>query len=398
MKNCVSALTLRKDNRKSDNMIYFDNSATTSIYPEALETYVKVSQAVMGNPSSLNKLGVTADQLLQQSRKQVADLLQVSPKEIFFTSGGTEGDNWVIKGTAIEKAAFGKHLITSAVEHPAVSKTMQQLEEMGYEITVVPVDSNGVVSPQDIKDAIREDTILVSLMAVNNEMGAVQPIKEVGDILEAYPTIHYHVDAVQALTEFDAVIQHPRIDFLVLSAHKFRGPKGVGIVYHKAGRRIAPLLNGGGQEFGERSSTENVPGIAAAAKALRLSLENRESAHQAERQLKGNIMDFLGTYSDVRIFSTAEGAAHIICFAMKDVRGEVMVHAFENEDIILSTTSACSSKKGDVPATLEALGAPKEWSQCAVRVSIAPENTLAEVETFKSVFDKLHTKFQKIQK
>lgn len=379
-------------------MIYFDNSATTPIYPEALDTYIKASQAVIGNPSSLHKLGVTADQLLQQSRKQVADLLHVSFKEIYFTSGGTEGDNWVIKGTAIEKAAHGKHLITSAVEHPAVSKTMQQLEKLGFEVTVVPVDAQGVVSAEAVKNAIRPDTILVSLMAVNNEVGAVQPIKEVGNILEDYPTIHYHVDAVQALTEFDTVIQHPRIDFLVLSAHKFRGPKGVGILYHKAGKRLAPLLTGGGQESGQRSTTENVPGIAATAKALRMGLENRTVSHQTEMQLKGMLIDFLTGYEDVRIFSTEQGAAHIICFAMKAVRGEVMVHAFANEDIILSTTSACSSKKGDVPATLEAMGVPSEWSKCAVRVSLSGENTQAEIERFKEVFHQLHTKFQKIQK
>lgn len=379
-------------------MIYFDNSATTPIFPEALDTYMKVSQSVIGNPSSLNKLGVLADQLLQQSRKQVADLLHVSPKEIFFTSGGTEGDNWVLKGTAIEKAIYGNHLITSAVEHPAVSKTMQQLKKLGFEITVIPVDKNGVISASDVEDAIREDTIVVSLMAINNEVGAIQPIKEVGDILEKHPTIHYHVDAVQGLTEFDTVIQHPRIDFLVLSAHKFRGPKGVGIVYHKAGKRIASLLTGGGQESGERSSTENVPGIAATAKALRMTLERRNASHQTERQLKNHLLSFLQTYEDVQIFSTIEGAAHILCFAMKDVRGEVMVHAFENEGIILSTTSACSSKKGDVPATLEAMGVPGEWSRCAVRVSLCAENTMTEVEAFKSVFDQLHKKFQKIQK
>lgn len=379
-------------------MIYFDNSATTPIYPEALDTYIKVSQAVIGNPSSLHKLGVTADQLLQQSRKQVADLLHVSSKEIYFTSGGTEGDNWVIKGTAIEKAAYGKHLITSAIEHPAVSKTMQQLEKLGFEVTVIPVDAQGVVSAEAVKNAIRPDTILVSLMAVNNEVGAIQPIKEVGNILEAYPTIHYHVDAVQGLTEFDTVIQHPRIDFLVLSAHKFRGPKGVGILYHKAGKRLAPLLTGGGQESGQRSTTENVPGIASTAKALRMALEDRTVAHQTEMQLKGMLIDFLTGYEDVRIFSTEQGAAHIICFAMKAVRGEVMVHAFANEDIILSTTSACSSKKGDVPATLEAMGVPSEWSKCAVRVSLSGENTQAEIERFKEVFHQLHTKFQKIQK
>lgn len=379
-------------------MIYFDNSATTKIFPEALKTYLKVSEEVFGNPSSLHQEGVYADQLLQQARQQVARLLEVSPQEVYFTSGGTEGDNWVIKGTAMEKHPYGKHIITSTVEHPAVSKSMKQLEKLGFEITYLPVNECGVISVTDLKQAIRTDTILVSLIAVNNEVGAVQPLKEVGDILEHYPRIHYHVDAVQAVTEYKTIISHPRIDFLVLSAHKFNGPKGVGIVFKKAGRRLAPLLSGGGQESGERSSTENLPGIAATARALRITIENKLGTHQHEKKLRDLLMDYLRSFVDVQLFSSAEGAAHIICFAMRDVRGEVMVHAFENAGIILSTTSACASKKSDTPATLQAMGVCDNWSRCAVRISLSKDNTLEEVEAFKKIFNQLHKKFQKIQK
>lgn len=379
-------------------MIYFDNSATTKIFPEALETYFKVSEEVFGNPSSLHQEGVYADQLLQQARQQVARLLEVSPQEIFFTSGGTEGDNWVIKGTAMEKYQHGKHIITSTVEHPAVSKSMKQLEKLGFEITYLPVNERGVISTADLERAIRTDTILVSLIAVNNEVGAVQPLKEVGDILEHYPRIHYHVDAVQAVTEHKAVITHSRIDFLVLSAHKFNGPKGVGIVYKKAGRRLAPLLSGGGQESGERSSTENLPGIAATARALRITIEDKLETHQHENKLRDLLMKYLKSFADVRLFSSVEGAAHIICFAMRDVRGEVMVHAFEDEGVILSTTSACASKKSDTPATLQAMGICNRWSRCAVRISLSKDNTVEEVEAFKNIFDQLHKKFKKIQK
>lgn len=194
-------------------MIYFDNSATTQLYPQALDTFVKVSQQVYGNPSSLHKLGTVADRLLQQSRQQVADLLKVSPQEIFFTSGGTEGDNWIVKGTAIEKKGFGRHIITTTIEHPAVSKSMQQLEQLGFDVTYLEVDERGLISVADLKDAIREDTILVSIIAVNNEVGAVQPIQEIGDVLVDYPTIHFHIDAVQAVTEFDNLIPHPRSIF-----------------------------------------------------------------------------------------------------------------------------------------------------------------------------------------
>lgn len=379
-------------------MIYFDNSATTKIFPEALETYFKVSEEVFGNPSSLHQEGVYADQLLQQARQQVARLLEVSPQEIYFTSGGTEGDNWVIKGTAMEKYPHGKHIITSAVEHPAVSKSMKQLEKLGFEITYLPVNERGVISTADLEHAIRTDTILVSLIAVNNEVGAVQPLKEVGDILEHYPRIHYHVDAVQAVTEHRAVITHSRIDFLVLSAHKFNGPKGVGIVYKKAGRRLASLLSGGGQESGERSSTENLPGIAATARALRITIEDNLETHQHEKKLRDLLMKFLKSFADVRLFSGVEGAAHIICFAMRDVRGEVMVHAFEDAGVILSTTSACASKKSDTPATLQAMGVCDSWSRCAVRISLSKDNTVEEVEAFKKIFDQLHRKFKKIQK
>lgn len=379
-------------------MIYFDNSATTYMYPEALDTYVKVNQSFFGNPSSLHKLGTLADNLLEQSRKQVADLLNVSPKEIFFTSGGTEGDNWVIKGTAMEKRMYGKHLITSSIEHPAVSRSMQQLEKSGFEVTYLPVNKEGLISVSDLKEAIREDTILVSLIAVNNEVGSIQPIKEVGELLKKHPTIHFHVDAVQAVTEFNQILLHPRIDFLVLSAHKFHGPKGVGIVYKKHGKRIAPLLSGGGQESGERSSTENIGGIAATAKALRMTIERKEAARQNELAIRDYIRLFLEQYPNVRLFSHEEGAAHILCFALQGVRGEVMVHAFEQEDIIISTTSACSSKKGEVPATLESMSVPSEWSKCAVRLSFGEENTMEEAKQFTEVFKQLHKKFNIIQK
>lgn len=379
-------------------MIYFDNGATTKMSAEALDTYVKVNQNIFGNPSSLNKLGTVANDLLQQSRKQVAQLLGVDTDEIFFTSGGTEGDNWIIKGTAMEKHDFGKHIITSSVEHPAVTRSMQQLEKLGFEVTYLPVNAQGKIDPAEFENAIRKDTILVSLIAVNNEVGSIQPIQEVGEILKKHPSIHFHVDAVQSVAEFEKLILHPRIDFLVLSAHKFNGPKGVGIVYYKKGKRVASLLTGGGQESGKRSTTENVGGIAATAKALRIALQKRESTKKQMTMLRNETIQFLESFDDVRIFSPEDGAAHIVCFALKGVRGEVMVHALEEHEIIISTTSACSSKKGDIPATLHSMRVPSEWSLCAVRLSFSGENSLEELEAFKRVFVQLHEKFQIIQK
>ena len=378
-------------------MIYFDNSATTKMYPEVLDTYRKVNEQFFGNPSSLHRIGNEADALLQQSRKQIAQLLAVQPDEIFFTSGGTESDNWAIKGTAMEKFHAGKHMIASSVEHPAVSKSLEQLGKLGFEITYLPVDTDGIISVEELGKAIRKDTILVSVMAINNEVGSIQPIEAIGELLENYPWVHFHVDAVQAVGECVPLIQHPRVDLLSLSAHKFHGPKGVGILYKKHGKRIAPLLTGGGQEAGMRSTTENVGGVAAMAKALRMTLENGASSREQEQLVRGKLFAALSEYEDVRIFSPEDGAGHILCFAMKGVRGEVMVHAFESQDIFISTTSACSSKKKGTPYTLGSMGVPLSWSQCAVRISLSGENTQAEADAFIEHFRTLHQQFQKIQ-
>ncbi|CZQ90182.1 cysteine desulfurase [Trichococcus flocculiformis] len=378
-------------------MIYFDNSATTKMYPEVLDTYRKVNEQFFGNPSSLHRIGNEADALLQQSRKQIAQLLAVQPDEIFFTSGGTESDNWAIKGTAMEKFHAGKHMIASSVEHPAVSKSLEQLGKLGFEITYLPVDTDGIISVEELGKAIRKDTILVSVMAINNEVGSIQPIEAIGELLENYPWVHFHVDAVQAVGECVPLIQHPRVDLLSLSAHKFHGPKGVGILYKKHGKRIAPLLTGGGQEAGMRSTTENVGGVAAMAKALRMTLENGASSREQEQLVRGKLLAALSEYEDVRIFSPEDGAGHILCFAMKGVRGEVMVHAFESQDIFISTTSACSSRKKGTPYTLGSMGVPLSWSQCAVRISLSGENTQAEADAFIEHFRTLHQQFQKIQ-
>lgn len=378
-------------------MIYFDNSATTKMYPEVLDTYRKVNEQFFGNPSSLHRLGNEADALLQQSRKQIAQLLGAQPDEIFFTSGGTESDNWAIKGTAMEKFAAGKHMIASSVEHPAVTKSLEQLEKLGFEISYLPVDANGIVSIEELEKQIRKDTILLSVMAINNEVGSIQPIEAIGELLENYPWVHFHVDAVQAVGECEPLIRHPRVDLLSLSAHKFHGPKGVGILYKKHGKRIAPLLSGGGQESGMRSTTENVGGVAAMAKALRMTLESSASSRKQEQLLRNKLVAALSEYEDVRIFSPEGGASHILCFAMKGVRGEVMVHAFESQDIFISTTSACSSRKKGTPYTLGSMGVPLSWSQCAVRISLSGENTESEAEAFIEHFRILHEQFKKIQ-
>ena len=370
-------------------MIYFDNAATTKIYDDALTSYVQVSQKFFGNPSSLHQLGVDAYQVLTKARAQVASLLSVQPEEIFFTSGGTESNNWAIKGTALEKSVFGKHIITTKIEHPSVIQTCKQLERFGFEVTYLDVDSKGIVSIDQLKESLRKDTILVSVMAVNNEVGAVQPIAEIAKVLEEYPSIHFHVDCVQAVERASQLLSIGRIDLLSLSAHKFHGPRGVGIMYKKFGRKIQALLTGGGQEKGERSTTENLPGIVATTKALRMALEEES----VTGELRSQLWKELATKPEIRIFSPEDGASHVLCFAIKGVRGEVVVHAFENHGIYISTTSACTSKKADSSSTLYAMDVPTEWATGAVRVSFSNDNTKEEVEQVIKVLHQLMKQF-----
>ncbi|WP_159721986.1 cysteine desulfurase family protein [Enterococcus sp. CSURQ0835] len=379
-------------------MIYFDNSATTKIYPQALDTYVKTSQRIIGNPSSLHELGNQAQRLLQQARKQIAELIGKMPAEIYFTSGGTEGDNWILKGSALAKREFGKHIIISSVEHPAVSQSAQQLKELGFEVSVCPVDAQGFVQVDALKNLLRSDTILVSVMAVNNEIGAIQPIEKISALLADQPTIHFHVDAVQAIGKVaTSTWLTPRVDFATFSAHKFHGPRGVGFIYWKQGKKLAPLLTGGGQENNQRSGTENVPGIVAMSRALRLSQEKIADRPEHTAVIRKYLKEALAQYEKVTLFSGEENfAPHILCFGLKDIRGEVLVHAFEEKQIFISTTSACSSRKKVESSTLHAMHVPHQKATTAVRISLDESNTMAEAEQFMVVFHQLYQKFSTI--
>lgn len=381
-------------------MIYFDNSATTKIAPEALQTMTQVMQTYYGNPSSLHKLGTESAKLLNSARKQVADLLGAQSPEIFFTSGGTESNNWAIKGTAMEKVKYhGNHIIVSSVEHPSVRNTMETLRQKGFEITYLPADKSGKVHVEDVAAAIKETTILVSVMAVNNEIGAIQPIAEIGDLLESYPTIHYHVDGVQSIGTFEKPLIHDRVDLMSFSAHKFNGPRGIGILYKKQNRVISQLLDGGGQEMGQRSTTENLAGIAATAKALRMALAEAKDMKAKEVAMQERLRAFFAEHTDlVQVFSPEDAAPHVLCFALKGVRGEVMVHALEDEDIIVSTTSACSSRAvNNSSSTLGAMKVDPVWAKQAIRLSFGKENTMAEVDQFIEIYTKLMKKFERIQ-
>ncbi|VJR71370.1 class-V aminotransferase [Streptococcus pneumoniae] len=381
------------------NMIYFDNSATTRPYPEALETYMQVASKILGNPSSLHRLGDQATRILDASRQQIADLIGKKSDEIFFTSGGTEGDNWIIKGVAFEKAQFGKHIIVSAIEHPAVKESALWLKAQGFEVDFAPVDNKGFVDVEALEDLIRPDTTLVSIMAVNNEIGSVQPIEAISKLLADKPTISFHVDAVQALAKIPTEkYLTERVDFATFSGHKFHGIRGVGFIYIKSGKKITPLLTGGGQERDYRSTTENVAGIAATAKALRLSMEKLDIFRSKTGQMKAVIRQALLDYPDIFVFSDEEDfAPHILTFGIKGVRGEVIVHAFEDYDIFISTTSACSSKDGKPAGTLIAMGVDKDKAQSAVRLSLDLENDMSQVEQFLTKLKLIYNQTRKVR-
>lgn len=380
-------------------MIYFDNSATTKPYPETLATYTEVATRIWGNPSSLHNLGSQATRILEASRKQIAELIGKKAEEIYFTSGGTEGDNWIIKGVAFEKAPYGKHIIVSDIEHPAIKESAAWLKTQGFEVDYAPVDARGFVKVDALASLLRPDTTLVSVMAVNNEIGSIQPIHEIAALLEDRPTISFHADAVQALAKVATEVYLPeRVDFATFSSHKFHGLRGVGFVYIKEGKKITPLLTGGGQEKEMRSTTENVAGIAATAKALRLAMENQEAFASKTQQMKEVIRKELANYPDVTVFSGEDHfAPHILTFGIKGVRGEVVVHAFEEFDIYISTTSACSSKAGKPAGTLIAMGVDKSIAQTAVRLSLDIENDMSQVEQFLTKFKLIYEQTRKVR-
>lgn len=380
-------------------MIYFDNSATTKINSEALKSYQKVSETYWGNPSSLHNFGEASFSLLNQARKQIADLMKVNADEIYFTSGGTEGDNWILKGAAFNKKKFGNHIITSSIEHPAVINTLKQLENHGFEVTYLPVDQNGRVSVNDLKQAIKETTILVSIMGINNEVGSIQPIDAIAKVLVNYPKIDFHVDAVQTVGKGNPLFfLNERVNYATFSGHKFHGPRGVGFIYIQRGKSLVPLMAGGGQEKNQRSGTENLPAIVSMAKALRIVFQNYDFKIEKQKSIKNIIINHIKQFDKIIIFSkdSKDFAPHILCFAIKGVRGETIVHAFEQYDIYISTTSACSSKKQQISGTLKSMKVEDEVATSAVRISLDENNTEKEASKFLEVFDILYKKFAKL--
>ncbi|WP_019243883.1 MULTISPECIES: cysteine desulfurase family protein [Bacillus] len=364
-------------------MIYFDNSATTVPYKEVMDTFLTVSTKYFGNPSSLHGVGAKAEQLLSKARQQIAQLLEIKEQEVYFTSGGTEGNNLAIKGAALAFKNRGKHIITTAIEHPSVKLACEQLKDVGFEITEVPVDVNGRIRVEDVKKAIRKDTILVSIMHVNNEIGSIQPIEEIGNLLRDYPKILFHVDYVQGIGKVPLSIKKSGVDLCTLSGHKFHALKGTGVLYIREGVRISALFSGGSQERKIRSGTENVAGAVALAKALRLSLDKMNRENQRLFQIHQFLRKELEKMDDLVIHTPEDGyAPHIINFSVPGIKSEVLVHALEDQGIYVSTTSACSSKKKSISDVILQMTNNEALASSSIRVSLSYENELEEAKQF----------------
>ncbi|OZT13752.1 cysteine desulfurase NifS [Priestia aryabhattai] len=365
-------------------MIYFDNSATTFPDKDVLECFFNTTKNYWGNPSSIQGLGRKASVTLEEARNICSDCLGVRPREIVFTSSGTESNNTAIKSIALQYINQKKHIITTSVEHASVYNTCKQLEEWGFSVTYLSVNKTGHINIEELKRAIRSDTILVSIMHVNSELGSIQPIKEIGELLKNYPAITFHVDAVQAFGKVDIDITNWNIDLLSLSSHKFHSPRGAGILYVREGVYLPPLLVGGGQEYGQRSGTENVASIVAMSKAMEKQCEHIERNNSYLNSLKNHLLSGLRDIPNCHINSSTENnnAPHIINFSIEGILSDDLIRSLEKYQIFVSKSSACSSSNANPSRVLTACGLNKGIANSAIRVSFSTHNTLEEVESF----------------
>ena len=368
--------------------VYFDNSATTRTFPEVAELMAKIMCEDYGNPSSMHMKGVQAEQYVRYARETLARILKVSEKEILFTSGGTEADNLALIGCALANARRGNHLITTQIEHPAVLQTMHHLEEQGYRVTYLPVNEYGQICLEDLHRAMTPETILVSVMHTNNEIGALQPIAEAGALIKRMnPHTLFHVDAVQGFGKARIYPKKMNIDLMSVSGHKIHGPKGVGFLYVSEKVKIHPIAFGGGQQQNLRSGTENVPGIAGLAKAAEILYSNFDEDIAGIRECKRRFMDGIRKMDNVVINGLLPGepdgdgtAPHIVSVSFRGVRSEVLLHTLEEKEIYVSAGSACSSHKPQPSATLKAIGVDKDLLDATIRFSFSVFTTPEEVD------------------
>lgn len=364
---------------------YLDNAATTRVFPEVREMMVHVMEEDFGNPSSKHTKGITAENYIKEAKETICTQLKCKPKEIIFTSGGTESNNMAFIGTAIANRRAGRHVITTRIEHASVHEPMAYLEEMGYDVTYLPVDSTGRVSVEELENAIREDTFLISIMYVNNEVGSVQPIEQIGQMLKKkHPQILFHVDAIQAFGKYKIVPKKLGVDMMSVSGHKIHGPKGSGFLYVNEKVKIRPILFGGGQQDGMRSGTENVPAIAGLGVAVKEIYtghsEKRAKLYELKKRLIAGLQDVDGVTINALIDPIEETAPHIVSVSFANTRSEVMLHALAQKGVFVSSGSACSSNHPELSGTLQAIGVKSELLDSTLRFSFSVMTTSEEID------------------
>lgn len=369
-------------------MIYFDNSATTKAHDEVLQTFVEVNKNYYANPASIHAFGVEVNELLDAARSQIASIFNTKPEYVLFTSGGTESNNFAIFGVAKANQHIGKHIITTEIEHASVLEAYKSLEKEGYEVDYLSVNKNGVISLDELREKLRKDTILVTMMHVNNEMGAIQPIEEAAKIIHEHSRAIFHVDAVQSFGKLNIQFNgEAGPDIISISGHKIHGLKGTGIIAFQRKLNIVPYIVGGGQEFGLRSGTVAVPQAVALAKACRIAFENLQENHGKFTKWRDDLIDYFKTFGNhIYILSSKEGAPHILSFSIRDLKGEVIINALQKRGVIVSTSSACSSKQKKTSHVVEALKVDPHFKEGVIRISFGAKNTEEEIEQFKAIF------------
>ena len=372
--------------------IYFDNAATTRVRPEVAELMMKVMTEDFGNPSARHVMGMKAENYIKTAREQIARTLRVDPGEIYFTSGGTESNNLALIGTALARSRRGKHIISTGIEHAAIYKPLDLLREQGFDITILPVDGQGHIDLSELSAAIRPDTILVSLMYVNNEIGSIEPIAEAGRIIkERNPECYFHTDTIQAYGKLRIRPKTEHIDMLSVSAHKIHGPKGTGFIYIDKHVRLHPLILGGGQERDMRSGTENVPGIAGMGLAAEMYYKEHEKIEAGMLSVRDRLIDRLSAMEGVKL-NTEKGegfAPHVVSASFAGVRAEVLLHALEQKGIYVSSGSACSSNHPAISGTLRSIGVDQDLLDSTLRFSFGIYSTPEEADLCADALEEL---------
>lgn len=362
---------------------YLDNSATTVCEPEVVKKVVQMMSETYGNPSAMHNKGVEAENYIKEAKEIIAKTMKVQEKEIIFTSGGTESNNLAIMGCAAANHRMGKHLITTKIEHPSVGNVMKHMEEKGYEVTYLPVDEHGIVKLDKLKEALRPDTMLVSVMYVNNEIGALQPIEEIGKMVKANnPATLFHVDAIQGYGKYRIFPKKMGIDLLSVSGHKIHGPKGIGFLYCDSKVKIKPIIFGGGQQKDLRSGTENVPGIVGLGEAAKEIYTDFEEKINHLYEIKEYFIEEIAKIEGTKIngLTGRESAPHVVSVSFPGIRSEVLLHSLEEREVYASAGSACSSNKPAVSATLKAINVPKEHLDSTLRFSFSVHTTKEEID------------------